>query len=556
MDITVASGEMNSSLRLLLAAVGFLLLIACVNVANLQLARTTTRAREIALRLSVGANRPRLVRQLLTESVLLSVLGGGIGVLLAIGLTKAIAALIPSFYVPNEARITVNGWVLLFSFAVSVLTGVLFGLVPALQCSQPNLVDSLKEGGRGASGSIRGQKTRRTLVVTEVALAVILLAASSLTVRNFQSLLKKDPGFHPERTLMVNVQLSPKNYSTIEQRNIFSQNLLDRVKNLPGVQAATIGNGGMPFGGPRSAFSIEGLPPSQSQRLTVGLISADYPQTLGIRLQRGRQLTDQDVTRGDRYALINETAAKLWPAGQDPVGKHVNVELLAKPGSRQVLVPAGSSADVTIVGVLGDTRNAGLRDATTPAVFVPYTLVAPPARVLAVRTAGEPMAMLNTLRGVVQEMDREVPLGRPITVEEVLGFQTVQPRFNMALFGAFAALGLALAAAGIYSVVSYDVTQRFHEIGVRLALGASRGDVLGMVLRMAGTVVGIGLAIGVAGSIMLVRIVQFQVFEGTGFDPLSVVVVIVVLSSVALLASSVPAWRAAKLDPLTALRHD
>jgi predicted permease len=556
MDITVASGEMSSSLRMLLGAVGFLLLIACVNVANLQLARTTTRAREIALRLSVGANRGRLVRQLLTESVLLSMLGGVIGVVLAIGITKAIDALIPEFYKPNEARIVVNGLVLLFSFAISVLTGMLFGLVPALQCSQPNLVDSLKEGGRGSSGSVRGQKTRRTLVVVEVALAVILLAASSVTIRNFEGLLKTDTGFHPERTLMVSVQLSPKQYPTIEKRNIFNQNLLERVKNLPGVQAATIGNGGLPFGGPRSGFSIEGLPPSPSQRLTIGLISADYAQTLGIALRRGRALTDQDVARGDHFALINETAAKLWPSGQDPIGRHVSVDLLANPGGKQLLIPAGGTGDVSIVGILADTRNAGLRDATTPAIFVPYTLVAPPSRVLAVRTAGDPMAMLNTLRSVVQQMDREVPLARPITVEEVLGFETVQPRFNMALFGAFAALGLALAAAGIYSVISYDVTQRIHEIGVRLALGAGRADVLGMVLRMAGTVVTIGLAIGIAGSIALVRLVQFQVFQGTAFDPLSVLLVIAVLSSVALAASSLPAYRAAKLDPLTALRHD
>jgi putative ABC transport system permease protein len=556
MDITVASGEMSSSLRLLLAAVGFLLLIACVNVANLQLARTTTRAREIALRLSVGANRGRLVRQLLTESVLLSLLGGVAGVLLAVGITQAIAALIPTFYKPNEARIEINGWVLLFSFVISVLTGILFGLVPALEASRPNLVDSLKEGGRGASGSVRGQKTRRTLVVIEVALAVILLAASSVTIRNFERLLNTDPGFHPERTLMVDVQLSPKQYSTYEQRNLFNQNLLERVKNLPGVQFATVGNGGMPFGGPRSSFSIEGLPPSPSQRLTIGLISADYPQTFRIPLRRGRQLNDQDVMRGDHFALINETAAKLWPTGQDPIGQHISVDRLTKPGGKQLLIPASSSADVTVVGILADTRNAGLRDATVPAIFVPYTLIAPASRVLAVRTAGEPMAMLNTLRSVVSQMDHEVPLARPITVEEVLGFETVQPRFNMALFGAFAALGLALAAAGIYSVISYDVTQRVHEIGVRLALGASRGDVLGMVLRMAGAVVAIGLVIGIAGSIVLVRIVRFQVFEGTAFDPLAVLSVIAVLSGVALVASLLPAYRAAKLDPLTALRHD
>jgi putative ABC transport system permease protein len=561
MDITVASGQMSSSLRLLLAAVGFLLLIACVNVANLQLARTTTRAREIALRLSVGANRGRLVRQLLTESVLLSMLGGVIGVLLAIGITRAIVALIPTFYVPNEARITVNGWVLLFSFAVSVLTGILFGLVPALQCSQPNLVDSLKEGGRGSGGSIRGQKTRRTLVVIEVALAVILLAASSVTIRNFQGLLKTDLGFHPERTLMVNVQVSPKQYSTIEQRNLFSQNLLERVSNLPGVQAASMGNGEMPYGGPQSPFSIDGLPPMPAQRLTIGLISADYPQTLRIPVRRGRQLTSQDVARGDHYALINETAAKLWPAGQDPIGAHMTIALLSKEilntsGGKQLLLPANSNTSVTIVGILADTRNSGLRGATKPAAFIPYTLIAPPTRTLAVRTSGEPMAMLNSIRSAVQQIDREVPLARPITLEEILGFETVQPRFNMALFSAFAALGLALAAAGIYSVISYDVTQRVHEIGVRLALGASRSDVLGMVLRMAGVVVAVGLVIGIAGSVAIVRLVQFQVFEGTAFDPLSVFLVVAVLSSVALIASSLPAYRAAKLDPLTALRHD
>lgn len=554
MDITVASGAMSSSLQLLLAAVGFLLLIACVNVANLQLARTTTRAREIALRLSVGANRGRLVRQLLTESVLLSMLGGIFGVALGFGITKAIAALIPEFYVPNEARITVNGWVLLFSFVISVLTGILFGLVPALQCSQPNLVDSLKESSRGAGASVRGQKTRRTLVIVEVALAVILLAASSLTIRNFERLLQTDPGFHPERTLMVSVQLNPLHYPTLEQRNLFCQTLLERVKVLPGVRAATLGNGALPFGGLPTTFAIDGQAPT-SQHLLVGLISPDYPQTLGIPLRRGRALTDQDVAHGDHYALINEAAAKLWPAGQDPIGKRITIDGLNKP-NRQSLVPTGGTPDVTVVGILADTRNAGLRDATEAQIFVPYTLFAPPFRMLAVRTAGEPMAMLNTLRSVVQQMDREVPLGRPITIEEVLGYETVQPRFNVALFGTFAALGLLLAAAGIYSVISYDVTQRLHEIGVRLALGASRADVLGMVLRMAGVVVGVGLAVGVAGSIALVRLVQFQVFEGTAFDPLSVLIVIAVLSTVALLASSLPAYRAAKLDPVTALRHD
>ncbi|MDP8981305.1 MAG: ABC transporter permease [Acidobacteriota bacterium] len=556
MDITVASGDLSSSLRLLLAAVGFLLLIACVNVANLQLARTTAKAREIAMRLSIGASRPRLIKQLLTESVLLSLLGGVLGILFAAGATKAIVALMPTFYMPNEARISVNGWVLLFSFCISVLSGVLFGLVPALQCSRPNLVDALKDGGRGTGASLRGQRTRRALVVAEVALSVILLAGASLAIRSFAGLLKIDPGFYPERTLMVDVPLPPKQYKSLEQRNAFNQDLLARAKNLPGVKTAAIGNGGMPFGGPRSAYSLEGIPAADSQRLIVGLISGDYPQTMGIPIKRGRQLTDQEVAHGDHFALINEAASRLWPPGQDPIGKRVSVNLLVKPGSARVLVPAGNNPDVTVVGVLADTRNAGLRNATAPAIFVPYTLVAPPARVLAIRTSGDPLLLLNSLRRTVQEMNRELPLGRPITIEEILGFQTVQPRFNMALFGCFAGLGLALAAAGIYSVISYDVTQRVHEIGVRMALGASRGDVLGMVLKMAVKVVAAGLIIGLIGSVLLVRIGQFQVFAAAPFDPAAAAAVVVVLAAVSLLASWWPAHRAARLQPITALRHE
>jgi len=262
------------------------------------------------------------------------------------------------------------------------------------------------------------------------------------------------------------------------------------------------------------------------------------------------------VADGTHVALINQTAAKLWAAGESPIGRRIRINLLINPGRPQLLVPTGVTPDVTIVGILGDTTNAGLREATLPAVYVPYTLLAPPTRVLALRTFGDPLTVLNAVRQKVRELDKDQPLSQPITLKEILGFQTVQPRFNMALFSTFAALGLVLAAIGIYSVISYGVAQRMHEIGVRMALGARRADVLVIVLRMVAKVAAIGLAIGLVGSVALERIVRFQVFAATSFDAVALAGVVVVLSIVALLAAWLPARRAARLDPVAALRHE
>lgn len=288
MDITVASGEMTSSLRMLLLAVGFLLLIACVNVANLQLARTTSRAREIAVRLSVGAGRKRLVRQLLTENIVLSLLGGTLGLLFAFGATRVITVLLPDASIPGEARIEVNGPVLLFSLIVSLATGFLFGLTPALRCSRPNLIETLKDGGRGASGSISGRTFRSGLVVAEVALAVILLAAASLAIRSFAQLLAINPGFRVDHTLMTPIPLPPQRYKTIEQRNGFARNLLDSLAAVPGIESAALGNGGMPFGGIPSPYTLEGQLPERDHQIAVALVSSDYLRTFGIALKQGR----------------------------------------------------------------------------------------------------------------------------------------------------------------------------------------------------------------------------------------------------------------------------
>ncbi|HEY2472708.1 MAG TPA: ABC transporter permease [Terracidiphilus sp.] len=556
MDITQASGSMKSSLDLLLAAVGLLLLIACVNVANLQLARMTARSREIAMRMAIGAGRARLVRQLLTESVLLSFLGGALGVLFSFAVVKAIVALIPPDYVPNEARITINGYVLLFSLGVSMLTGILFGLVPALRSSHPDLSDVLKDGGSSAGGSTRGQATRSGLVVVEIALSVILLTGASLAIRSFIKLLQTDPGFQPEKTLTMDVDLQPDRYPTVEQRDSFYQDLLEKVSNLPGVEAAAIGNGGMPYSGWESNYSLEGQPRIDGRKVVVSLISGNYLRTLGIPLKRGRNFTSAEIQNGMHVALINESAARLWPAGTDPTGQRMQVDALGQPVPPKVLVAAGIGPEITIIGVIGDTKNDGLQDATLPAVYVPYTLFVPPSRQLTVRTIGEPLGILNAVRQKVHEMDKGVALSRPLTIDEMLGHETEQPRFNMALFSGFAFLGLALAAIGIYCVISYNVTQRVHEIGVRMALGASRADILRWVLRAAAKVTAIGLFIGLCAGISLEKLVRSNVFGTARFDSASFAAVMVLLSSVALLAAWIPARRAGKLDPATTLRNE
>jgi putative ABC transport system permease protein len=556
MDITQASGSMKSSLDLLLAAVGLLLLIACVNVANLQLARMTARSREIAMRMAIGAGRGRLVRQLLTESLLLSLVGGALGVLFSFAVVRTIVALIPPDNVPNEARITINGYVLLFSVAVSMLTGILFGLVPALRSSNPDLAEALKDGGTGAGGSVRGQATRSGLVVVEIALSVFLLTGASLAIRTFIDLLHTDPGFQPEKTLTMRVNLQPDRYPTLDQRNAFNRDLLESILNLPGVQAAAIGNGGMPYSGWESSYSLEGQPRVDGRRVAVSLISGDYLRTLGIPLKRGRSFTSSEVENGMHVALINESAARLWPAGTDPTNRRMQVDALGQPLKPPVLVAPGIGPEVTIIGVVGDTKNDGLQDATLPAVYLPYTLVAPPERQLAVRTFGEPHDIMNAVRQKIHEMDKGMAMGRPLTIDEMLGNETEQPRFNMALFSGFAALGLGLAAIGIYSVISYNVTQRVHEIGVRMALGASRGNILRWVLGTAARVAALGLLLGLCGSVALEKSVRFNVFGTAGFDAVSLAAVMIVLSSVALLAAWLPARRAGKLDPLTALRHE
>ncbi|MDE3197339.1 MAG: ABC transporter permease, partial [Acidobacteriota bacterium] len=492
------------------------------------------------------------LRQLLTESVVLSAAGGAAGVLLALGITRALIVLMPQDYLPNEARITINAQVLAFSAAISVLTGILFGLAPAIRSSRPDLVDALKEAGR-AAGNNAGWRIRSALVVVEIALSVILLMGAGLTIRGFQKLLTVDPGFRADRLMLMGFQLSPRRYSTYGDRTRFDERLEQALASIPGVQAVAIGNGGLPYGGGRSRFSIEGQAKDDSRLISLNLVSSGYRQTLGIALRAGRDLSTQEIERAEPVALVNEAAARLWASGHNPIGSRIHVNSLEKPG-----LPAAPSLTplVTIVGVIADTRNDGLRNPAMPAVFVPYTVIATPGRTFAIRTQAPPLQFVNAVRQRVREIDPLQPLGSPITLKDALGFQTEQPRFNMALFGFFGFVGLALAAAGIYSMLSYTVARRTQEIGIRMALGAVRGDVLGLMLRMAGRLVLIGLVAGLAGSIFLVGFLRSEVFLVPGTDPVAIMGAICVLAAVSAIACLVPAARAARLDPMSALRHE
>jgi len=324
------------------------------------------------------------------------------------------------------------------------------------------------------------------------------------------------------------------------------------VRGLPGVEAASIGH---PFGGPESSFRIVGQPGDESKRITVNLVGADHLRAFGIRLIGGRTFDDNEVKRHDHVAVINEAAAKLFPPGASPIGARMRLDVLETPPPR-TLVDSSRGSEVTIIGMIANTRNAGFKDDPTPAIVIPYTLIAPLQRMLAVRSAGDPNLQLNPIRAVVRAIDPDQPLGRPITVAEILGEEITQPRFTMALFSAFAVIGLALAAAGIYSVLSFHVLSRTHELGVRMALGAPRRHVLGLMLKMGGRLVLTGLLIGAAVSLAATRLLRSQLFGVQPADPLSYAAVALLLSLVALAACYVPARRAAGVDPMIALRQE
>ena len=554
LDITVASGQMTNSLRLLFGAVVFLLLIACTNVANLQLARASVRTREIGVRLALGATRRQLIRQLLSESVLLALVGGLAGLAVAYGITLLMVGLMPPAFVPNEARIELNGFALAFCFLVSVATGIVFGMFPAFQSSRPQLSTVLNDESRGSS-AVSGARLRGGLVIAEVAIAVTLLAGAAVTLRSFNALQNVELGFRPQQVMTLQLPLPPARYSTADARNRFAQDVVSRVRRLPGVEAVAIGNGGLPFGGPQSAYTLIGQPRSDAH-IRMHLTNEDYVRVLGMPLRSGRMLSERDVQFAEHNAVINEAAAALWPSGTNPIGQRMILDLLEPPPSTPLLVGGTPSREVTVVGVIANARNDGLEASPQPAVLVPYTLLAPAQRQLAIRTSGPLSSVASGVRSAVGALDPLQAVSGVISMEQITRNQMAQPRFVVALFSLFGSIGLMLTMAGVYAVLSYFVSMRAREIGIRMAMGARPIDILRLVGTTGAKLLTVGLAIGTVAAVGVSRLIstQLALFGIDGADPWMHFSIALLLAATGAIACLIPARVAAKIAPLESMR--
>ncbi len=542
--------DVRLSLLILLAAVGLVLLIACVNVANLLLARASARQREIAVRTSLGASRARLIRQMLTESCLLGMSGGVFGILLAFWGVKALIVLVPDRY-PLVRGASIDSRVLLFTLIVSLATGILFGLVPALAASRTGgLADALKEGGRSEGDSTSHGRILSLLVVAEVALSLILLVGSGLMIRSFIRLNAVDPGFSPHKVLTASVNLAPAKYGTPASRTTFFRELLQRLDAVPGVQAAGIVSV-LPLSGSNTGTGlvIEGRPIPRREEIPIvwfRLANQGYFRAMEIPLLQGRFFNEQDAT-GPPVAIINATLARrFWP-GENPIGKKIT------GGIPQAGRP---TTWLTIVGVVGDLRHWSLDREADAEIFWPYEQHAPAAMSLAIRTDSDPTYFAPLLRGTTVAIDKEQPVSQIRSMEQILADSIAPRRFAVVVLGVFAAVALVLAAVGIYGVISFSVTRRTREIGVRMALGAQPQNVQRMVLGKALTLAAIGVAVGLSGSLALTRAIRSQLYNVSATDPMTLAGVAILLAAVAALAGFWPARRAARVDPMIALRHE
>lgn len=544
------AGNLRPALLILFGAVGLVLLITCANVANLMLTRASARTREMAVRAALGAGRWRLVRQLMAESVTLGLAGGVAGLLLAAWGVDVIMRLIPPGAgggILAVAVPTVDGNVLLFALVVSILTGVLFGLAPAVTVARSDLAEGLKEGAQAAGTGIRRGGLRGALAVAEVSLALMLLIGAGLLIKSFYRVLQVNPGFAPERVLTMDLSLTDSRYPTPRQKLEFFSQVLRRVESLPGVRSAAFADSlplspyqGFLMMSPNRLLPKAALSRSTSVMMRMLTVSPGYFYTLGIPVLKGRTFTDHDDAQAPKVAVVNEALARrLWPA-EDPIGK-------------QFPPPRGN---MTVVGVVGNTRHEGLSQETEAEFYVPYLQSPCDSMQLAVRTAGDPDSIISSVRAQVREIDPGQPLYHVETLEQTLSESLAPRRFNMLLLGIFATIALTLAMIGIYGVMAFSVTQRTHEIGIRMALGAQKSDVLGMVVRQGLKLALIGVVIGIGGALVLTRFLSSLLFGVEPTDPLTFVAVSLILCAVALVACYIPARRAAKLDPMVALKYE
>lgn len=540
-------GRIRPALYLLAAAVGLVLLIACANVANLVLGRAASRGREIALRVAIGARRERIVRQLLTESVLLSVIGGALGVVLAWAGVRLLLALRPG-NIPRLVDIEVDGTVLVFALAVSVLTGVAFGLVPALQIAKEDVLGALKDGSRGTSAGRSRLRMRSALMVAEVSLAVVLLVAAGLFMRSFGKLTSVDTGADPRNVVVALISLPESRYHDADRRNVTFAQLVDRVRNLPQVTDAAVATDLPVSSSWQTGVTFEALPgvaPGREPLLNAVDASPGWFSTMRMRVIAGRPIAEKDVSTGPKVVIISEAVARRFFGAAHPVGQRM------KLGGA-----ASGNPWLTIVGVVNDVRDDGLSEASRGTLYLPVTQDGPTAAWLAVRTSTPPGNVVPALRAALAAIDKDVPLASLQTLEERIEGSVAQPRFSMTMLGIFAAIALLLAAIGIYGVIAYSVAQRTQEIGLRIALGAQRTNVLGMVVRQVLGITGIGIVIGAAAALAAGSLVSNLLFGVESSDPLTFIGVSALLAVVAVVAAAVPAWRASRLDPAAALRAE
>ncbi len=541
-------GAIRPALFVLLGAVMFVLLIACANVANLSLTRATARTKEIAVRTALGASRGRIARQLLTESLLLASLGGAVGLLLAVwGLDLLLAALPEDF--PRLEDVRLDWRVLGFTFAVSLLTGVVCGLAPALHASKPNLHESLKESGRGTTSGVRRARLRGALVVTEIALSLVLLVGAGLLIKSFQRLSDVKPGFDADPVLSAVVSLPEIEEGEEQKQAEFFRRALERTAQQPGVESVAVVLP-LPFSGSNynSSFAVEGRPPSapgESESLELSMISPDYFRVMSIPLHKGRAFTERDRDGAPLTIIINETLARRHFADEDPLGKRITVGTI------------GGELSCEIVGVVGDTKQDQLDRDAEPQAYVSYLQVPIGEMVFVARgRTNDVTSLAAALRSGVQSVDKDQPIYEVNVLRELLADSIARQRFSMWLLAVFAGVALSLAAVGIFSVMSFTVAGRTHEIGVRMALGAQRGDVLRLVIGQGMLLAGLGIAVGLAGAFALTRVMRSLLYGVGATDPATFASVSLLLMFVALIACYIPARRATRVDPLVALRYE